>query len=45
VHSFEDNLTAVWRDVEVANVEIGSEVGSTVARPPVSSSMSQRFLC
>jgi hypothetical protein len=27
LHSFEDNLTAVWRDVKVANVEIGSEVG------------------
>jgi hypothetical protein len=27
LHSFEDNLTAVWRDVEVANVEIESEIG------------------
>ena len=27
LHPFEDSLTAVWRDVEVANVEIGSEIG------------------
>ena len=27
LHSFEDNFAAVWRDVEVANVEVGSEVG------------------
>jgi hypothetical protein len=24
---FEDNFTSVWRDVEVANVEVGSDVG------------------
>ena len=27
LHSFEDNFTAVWGDIEVANVEIGSELG------------------
>jgi len=26
LHSFEDNFTSVWGDVEVANVEVGSEV-------------------
>src|SRR6266851_5554980 len=30
LHSFEDNFTSVWRDVEVANVEVGSEVGQLV---------------
>src|SRR6202158_2985199 len=27
LHSFEDNFTAVWGDVEVSNVEVGSEIG------------------
>jgi len=27
LHSFEDNFTTIRRDVEVANVEVGSEVG------------------
>ena|SRR5580658_9188511 len=27
LHSFENNLTAVWGDVEIANVEVGSQVG------------------
>ena len=27
LRSFKDNFAAVWRDVEVANVEVGSEVG------------------
>src|SRR5882762_3306458 len=26
LHSFEDDFTAIWRDVEVANVEVGSEM-------------------
>src|SRR6266851_1290987 len=30
LHSFEDNFASVWRDVEVANVEVGSEVGQLV---------------
>jgi hypothetical protein len=31
LHSFEDNFATVWRDVEIANVEFGSEVG----QPPL----------
>jgi hypothetical protein len=27
LHSFEDKLAAIWGDVEVANAEVGSEVG------------------
>lgn len=27
LHSFDDNFTTVWRDVEVAHVEFGGEVG------------------
>ena len=27
LRSFEDNFAAVWRDIEVANVEVGSDVG------------------
>src|ERR1700726_2385806 len=27
LHSFENNFAAVWGDVEVSNVEVGSEVG------------------
>ena len=27
LHSFQDNLAAVWRDVEVANVKVGRDVG------------------
>ena len=27
LHSFEDKFTTIWRDVEVANVEVRSEVG------------------
>ena len=26
LYSFEDDFTAIWRDVEVANVEVGSEM-------------------
>ena len=26
LHSFEDDFTTIWRDVEVANVEVGSEM-------------------
>ena len=31
LRSFEDNFTAVWRDVEVANVEVGTDIG----QPPL----------
>src|SRR6266853_1862743 len=33
LHSFEDNFTSVWRDVEVANVEVCSEVGQLALLP------------
>jgi hypothetical protein len=30
LHSCEDNFASVWRDVEVANIEVGGEVGQLV---------------
>ena len=45
LRSFEDNFTAVWGDVEVSDVEVGSEVCQLPRSAPVSRSMRRRFLC
>ena len=44
LHALEDDLSAIWRNVEIPNVEVWRKICHLALRSRASS-MSQRFLC